>query len=323
MLNVAIAGAGAMGARFASMLSDVNISVTMIDKWQEHVSAINSYGLKVEDRQKNIKTYHIPAFLPEDVSQKFDLIIVFTKAMQMDNMLSSLKKIIDKNTFVLTLANGIGNIETIEKYVPQENIIAGVTVWSSELVGPGKIKITGQGSVTMQAVSSDGNKAKIKEIVDEMNKAKLNVNLADDVLSAIWRKAAFNSVLNTLTSLMDANVGEFGKTSTGMQIADQVLNEFELAANAVDVKFDKQDTQRLIQSQFGPQGNGNHYASMYQDLHNNRKTEIDYLNGYVSYLGKKYNFDTPVNTLLTDLIHAKEDLNQIRVTPKDEKVALS
>lgn len=311
MLTIAIAGAGAMGSRFASMLSDANINVTLIDKWQEHVKTINERGLLVEDNEGKKKVYRLPAYLPENVQQTFDLVIVFTKAMQMNDMLSSLKRVITKDTLVLTLANGIGNIETIEKYVPKENIIAGVTVWSSELVGPGEIKLTGQGSVSLQAVTS-ANSTAVQEVVNTMNQAGLNVSLADNVLQAIWRKAAFNSVLNTLTSLTDANVGEFGQTSTSMRLADKVLDEFEIAAEKVAVKFDKQDTRNLIQSQFGENGNGAHYASMYQDLHNNRLTEIDYLNGYVSHLGEKYHFDTPVNSLLTDLIHAKENLNQIR-----------
>ena len=52
---------------------------------------------------------------------------------------------------------------------------------------------------------------------------------------------------------------------------------------------------------------GAHYPSMYQDLIvNNRKTEIDYINGAVATLGKQRHIEAPVNRFITDLIHTKE-----------------
>ena len=45
---------------------------------------------------------------------------------------------------------------------------------------------------------------------------------------------------------------------------------------------------------------------MYQDLIvNNRKTEIDYINGAVATLGKQRHIEAPVNRFITDLIHTK------------------
>lgn len=35
----------------------------------------------------------------------------------------------------MILSNGLGNIETLEKYVDRQKIYAGVTLWSSELEG--------------------------------------------------------------------------------------------------------------------------------------------------------------------------------------------
>ena len=56
---------------------------------------------------------------------------------------------------------------------------------------------------------------------------------------------------------------------------------------------------------------GPHYPSMYQDLINdNRKTEIDYINGAVSQLGKENKISTPVNEFVTNLIHSKESQRQ-------------
>ena len=47
---------------------------------------------------------------------------------------------------------------------------------------------------------------------------------------------------------------------------------------------------------------------MCQDMENKRKTEIDFINGAVVRLGKKYGIETPYHSLIVDLIHAKESL---------------
>ena len=50
---------------------------------------------------------------------------------------------------------------------------------------------------------------------------------------------------------------------------------------------------------------------MYQDLvQNHRQTEIDFINGAVWHKGQQYNIATPYCALLTQLIHAKEELLQ-------------
>lgn len=50
-----------------------------------------------------------------------------------------------------------------------------------------------------------------------------------------------------------------------------------------------------------------HIPSAAQDVQKKRKTEIDFLNGAIVRLGKKYGIPTPYNTVITDLIHIIEN----------------
>ena len=308
-MKFAIAGAGAMGSRFVKMLYEADQDVVLIDNWKEHVDEIDKNGLKVLTDGKT-HYYKIPAYLPESTpKQHFDCIILFTKAMQIDTMLSNIKHLIDEETYILVLANGIGNIETIEKYVDKARIVAGVTVWSSELNGPGFVTLTGKGTVSLQGIEIEPESEKfLNQLVDTMNQAQLNVSISKDVLEAIWKKAAFNSVLNTLTSIIGCNVGEFGRFTSRDFLIDGVLNEFEAIAQKMSIQFNKEATKELIVSQFSDDGNADHYTSMYQDLSKKRSTEIDYLNGYVAKKGKELGIATPFNELLSSLVHCREEL---------------
>ncbi len=317
ILKIAIAGAGAMGGRFGSMLSTTENPVTFIDLWAQHVQAINAHGLLVHTDHGDERV-HVPAYLPQDVHGSFDLIVLFTKAMGIAPMLAALKPVITPQTHILVLGNGIGNIETISRFVPKDQIIAGVTVWSAALNGPGEITMKGDGGVTLEALGS--NEAPFfKQVVQVLQDAGLKPTASHDVLAAIWRKAALNSVLNTYCTILDCNIGEFGQLPDHNAMIDGVLSEFSQIAAKQHVHFDAADTKQLIVAQFPDDKNGLHYPSMHQDMAKGRKTEIDFLNGYIAKVGAREHIATPINAMLTALVHSKEKLNELQSSR--EKVA--
>ena len=91
---------------------------------EEHVSAIKHNGLKaIHDGETIIEP--IPAFLPKDMTDykdEIETVILFTKAMQLDDMLQSITSILSEHTTVLCLLNGLGHEDTIKNYVAKENI---------------------------------------------------------------------------------------------------------------------------------------------------------------------------------------------------------
>lgn len=308
-MKIAIAGAGAMGSRFGVKLQQAGNQVTLIDNWADHVTAIQKNGLIVT-HDGHDTVVPMTAMAPQAVQTTFDLIILFTKAMQMDHMLQELQAHLTNHPAVLVLANGIGNVETIERYVPKENIVAGTTVWSSSLTGPGHITVTGTGSISLQAIVPD-KFPHLDQVIATLNAAGLKANQAPDVLAAIWKKAGLNSVLNTYCTLFDCNIAEFGALPNWKTLTANVLDEFQAVANAAKIHFDAQADTDLIAAQFAPDKNGEHYPSMHQDMAHQRPTEIDFLNGYVAKLGQKLNVPAPHNALLTQLIHSQEALHGI------------
>ncbi|MCI1552928.1 MAG: 2-dehydropantoate 2-reductase [Levilactobacillus sp.] len=309
-MKIAIAGAGAMGCRFGVKLQSAGNQVTLIDNWAAHVAAINQQGLTVTTDDGTDHIYHLTAVAPQAVTGEFDLVILFTKAMQMDQMLQDISGILGNHPAVLTLANGIGNVETIERHVPKSQIVVGTTVWSSGMPGPGHIKVTGTGSISLQAVVPT-EFADFSGLLTTLNAAGLNASQADNVMAAIWKKAGLNSVLNTYCTLFDCNIGEFGALPNWRALNDAVLNEFEAVAQAAGIAFSAQDVTDLIAAQFSPETNGGHYPSMHQDMAHQRPTEIDFLNGYVAKLGAQLQVPAPTNAILAQEIHAQEALKGI------------
>ncbi|PRR77416.1 2-dehydropantoate 2-reductase [Clostridium liquoris] len=306
-MKIAIVGAGAMGSRYGYMLHKAGNKVTLIDAWKQHVDIINKEGLTVEENGALSKV-KIPAMLPEDAKEVPDLIILFTKSMGLEPMLKSIKNILGKNTRVLCLLNGLGHNETIAKYVDRKNILMGVTLWTAGLAGPGHVVLTGDGSLEVQN-NDPSMKVEAKEICSILSQAGLNAHYSEDVLFSIWRKACVNGTLNSSCTILDCNIKEFGELKEAPQLIRNIIKEFAEVAAKYGVKLNVEEVAEGIEKIYDPSQAGAHYPSMHQDLiQNHRLTEIDYINGYVSRKGKEFNINTPYNDLITDIVHAKEQL---------------
>ena len=309
-MKIVIAGAGAMGSRFGVMLHQAGHEVLFVDGWESHVQAINEQGLQVNDNGEE-KVFHIPAVLQSKVKEdtQADLIILFTKAMQLDQMLQDIQSLIHSDTKILCLLNGIGHEEIIEKYVAPTHILLGNTMWTAGMNGPGKVTLFGNGTVALKNLAPEGVED-AKEVVDVLNSGGLNATYSENILFAIYKKACVNGTMNGLCTILDSNMADFGETTTAHEIVEAIVTEFSSVAKYENVEINVKEIVDYIEMNcYNRDTIGLHHPSMHQDLIlNNRLTEIDYINGAVVRKGKKYGVPTPYCAFLTSLIHCKEQI---------------
>lgn len=303
-----IAGSGAMGCRFGYQLFKAGKEVILLDKWEDHIKAIQKDGLKIVGDHEDC--VHIPIMRPEEATQKADFIVLFTKAMQLETMLQSLKGIITDKTKVLCLLNGLGHEDVIKKYIPEKNILMGVTVWTAGLKGPGTALLTATGSVNLQSIDQSGEKEAMV-FVDLLNEVGLKVTYDEDVVPSIWRKACVNGTMNSTCALLDCTIGEFFASEEALRVVDTIIHEFVMVGEATGVKLDEQAIKDYVMHTSVVAAG--HYPSMHQDLvQNHRLTEIDYINGAVAKKGDSLGIPTPYCHMITDLVHAKEHVLKIQ-----------
>ncbi|EPI01442.1 2-dehydropantoate 2-reductase [Enterococcus faecalis 13-SD-W-01] len=309
-MKIAIAGAGAMGSRIGLMLHQSGNDVILIDRWPDHIQAIRENGLIADFNGEEVVA-KIPIFSPEEVVEsglQADLIVALTKANQLDGMFQAIQSIITKDTHVLCLLNGLGHEDVLEKYVPKENILFGITMWTAGLEGPGRAKLLGSGEIELENLEPAGKDFAL-QVVDTFKEANLNPVYSSNVRYSIWRKACVNGTLNGLCTILDCNIAELGAQNVSHSLVTTLVAEFAVVAEKEGIILDQEEVVRHIEATYDPNDIGLHYPSMYQDLiKNHRLTEIDYINGAVWRKGEKYSIPTPYCAFLTQLVHAKEGL---------------
>jgi 2-dehydropantoate 2-reductase len=298
-VKITIAGSGAMGCRFGGALFSAGHDVLLLDGWQEHVAAVNAAGLRIDDADGS-RVVLVPARLfPAD--QPADLVIVFAKATQTTAVAALAAGAIGPHTLVLTLQNGLGNIEALLAHVPASRLLAGTTTLGTELLGPGHIRALGSGETVLGALEP-GSSSYAERIGLALSAAGLPTRAADDALGAIWAKVAFNCVMNALCSIASIPVSALGLYDGFDELALSVLREVAAVASAEGVTVDTAAALRLMKAQFDPTASGDHLASTLQDLMNGRRTEIAHLNGAIASRALAHGFAAPLNALITQLV---------------------
>lgn len=302
------AGAGALGSRFGYMLFKNGEDVTFVDSWAEHVENINKTGLKVIINDEELGNYYVPTYFPEEAKGKFDVVFIATKSMQLRSMLKKVQHLMHEDTKIICILNGLGHVETLKEFVKEENILIGVTVWTSGLGGPGVLKAYGSGKTEIKQVKEENLEETFK-LLEKLNAAGFNMKYSQDTFQSIWHKAGLNCVLNTYCTLIDCNINQYGNYEKNLELTRAVLNEVVAVGRAEGIDVKQEVIEKNIENCFDPKTAGLHYPSLYQDMKNGRLTEIDYLNGEVARLGKIHDIPTPVCDVITLMIHSKESVN--------------
>ncbi|HUN37490.1 MAG TPA: 2-dehydropantoate 2-reductase [Trebonia sp.] len=309
-MKVTIAGSGAMGCRFGAALALAGHEVLLLDGWPEHVEAIGARGLNVTDSD-GTRAIPIRAALFPATRDPADLLIVLTKATATASVAVAARGAIGPQTLVLTLQNGLGNIEALLSHVPRERLLAGTTTLGTELIAPGHIRALGSGETVLGGLVSP---SQAERVVALFTTSGLSARVDPDPLAVIWAKVAFNCVMNGLTTIASVPVSALALYPGFDELAGAILAEVATVATAEGVNLDTDAVLTLMKAQFDPAASGSHLASTLQDLLNGRPTEIAHLNGAIASRARIHGVPAPANTVITQLVQLLEATRAHRVT---------
>ena len=113
-MKTIVIGAGAMGSLFGGKLAMAGYDVTMVAVSSATIDTINRDGIILDD-EAGRHVIPVRAKRAEEIQQEADLIILFTKTLSSRTALESAQYFIGKNTYILTLQNGLGNMQAMQR----------------------------------------------------------------------------------------------------------------------------------------------------------------------------------------------------------------
>lgn len=237
------------------------------------------------------------------ITDELDLVIILVKTYVTEIALEQNQHLFKENTPVLTLQNGLGNIEKIAKYVEKHNIIAGTTSTSGYLVEPGVMLHTGRGGTVIGELHGEFTD-RIKQIQQIFDHEQLGESkVSDDVMSILWEKLIGNCGINPLGALTGLRNGELIENEETSRLIEQIAEECLMVAKKAGIKLSFNDSSGIKNL---ARKTADNQTSMLVDVLNQRKTEIMAINGAVVQKAKELGLAVPVNETLVNLVLAKE-----------------
>ncbi|MFN5446120.1 MAG: ketopantoate reductase family protein [bacterium] len=288
--HVAVMGAGSVGCFFGAMLARAGFPVTLIGR-PVHVDAVKQHGLLLETKKF---TEHVAMKAVTDVAGVKDarLVLFCVKSTDSESAAREIAPYLAPDAVILTLQNGAESPELLRQILPQR-VIPAVVYVATEMAGPGHVKHHGRGELVI------GNAPESTDIQHWFEAAGVPVEVSPNVMGPLWAKLIINCAYNALSAIAQKMYGEMVQVDGIPALMETVVTECLAVARAegIDVPGDMHETVRNLASTMATQ-----YSSTAQDLARGKKTEIDYLNGYVCRLGKQHGIPTPVNQTLLTLV---------------------
>ncbi len=301
-MKIGILGAGAMGILFGGLLKKFGHEVTLIVKDNNKKKLLVDKGICLNLDQGRFTVY--PQILHTKERSRFEIIIVFTKTNNTIDALNAYKNNIDKDTYLMSLQNGLGNFEKLLNFADRSKIIYGTTMAPADLNG--MREVSSFGSHLSQFKSGDSkNNNFVNQIAKQFQLSSIHSKVNLNVDNVIWDKVAFNTAMNTICALLEITPKTIEENKYLKKFALNVAKETCNIGKAFGIKINETNIAKNIE--LSCREHGEHKPSMLQDVLLKKQTEIDSLNGEVVRIGSKLNISTKLNRSLYNLVKAKEN----------------
>jgi 2-dehydropantoate 2-reductase len=293
-MKIGIIGTGGVGGYFGGKLALAGHEVIFIARGA-HLEAIKQNGLQVKSLNGNFTIQ--PAYATDHLEalQAADLILFGVKAWQIKETGEQLKGIIDKKTVLLPLQNGVMSSEELQDIFPESHVLGGLCRIISKIESPGVIvHVAVNPTITFGELSNEPTEAalRIKQTFDE---AGIESYLAEDIQAERWKK--FISIcVSGLLAITKTNYGELRTIPETRQLMIQLITEVCNVSQGAKIKLPADFVEKTIAIHDSLPYESN--SSMARDIGEGKPSELEYQNGTVVRLGKKYGIETPVNQFI-------------------------
>jgi 2-dehydropantoate 2-reductase len=319
--RIGIVGAGAMGCVVGGLLTKAGHEVTLIDQWPEHVEAMKRKGLRLSgtcgEHVIPVRALHIHE--AQGVRAAFDAVFIAVKSYDTEWAtalgVAYLKKPVG---VVVDFQNGM-NDERVAAVAGRERALGCVITIGAGLYEPGHAIRTDTMPVGFKIGELDGSDSpRVRELARIMNGVAPS-KVTTTLWGERWSKLTVNCMANPLAGLSGLGSAEVrsepGPRRIAIHIAAEVIRVGRAFGQEGEPIFGI-EARRFIEAveghgleaveaemAVGAKSLSGGRPSLLQDVMKGRRTEIDYLNGYVSEQGRRAGIKTPFNDAVVEAFH--------------------
>lgn len=300
-----------MGQLFGALLARAGNDVRLVESDAKTADAIKRSGITVTYGEETF-TQQVPVLSPTESGPAAELALVLCKAYDTEAALEGASALMDENTYVLTLQNGIDNSTLVKRHVDRDHVLVGITTYFSDRFGLNEVTSAAEGIVKFMPLTEELT-PEVSAFADVFNKAGILCEARDSVWKDIWEKAACDAALSATSAVCRVPCGGLGVMSKGMDLCGLIIDETCDVAAAYDIDLDRSEIKAALRRKFfGPEKD--HVSSMTQDVISCRRTEAGAISGGIVRKAQEKGLSAPYNETMFCLLRSIESTYDLQLS---------
>ncbi|HEY2472689.1 MAG TPA: 2-dehydropantoate 2-reductase [Terracidiphilus sp.] len=315
-----IVGIGALGGTIAARAISRGMPVRLATRSAESAELLRTSGLCVSGIRGESRAVSVDVAPVADYGKgdEFDLILLATKAQDAPDVAPHLSSLLAPGGVLLPIQNG-DVARMVADRLGENKVLGGFSNLGATMVELGIYEQKNAGHLVIGELT-DGERERAELVARALGPA-IDVRVSTNLTGAIWSKLLLNCSVTTLGALCAQTMRQYMETESGGKVFRRTYEESLSVALAVGAK-----PERMTVDPLPPGWDGNCAAegryeswvdgiiafygdikpSRLQDFERGRKTEIDFINGYVTRLGRESGVPVRTNGAITELVHRIE-----------------
>ncbi len=345
--RVVIVGAGAVGGYIGAHMTKAGHDVTMVDPWPEHVEIIRTRGFEIsgmtpgEAFTQKMKAMHLTELQDLVKQRPVDIAIISVKSYDTVWATNMIAQYLAPDGFVVSAQNCVN-----------EERIAGVVGWGKtvgcmvgnnyavDLYEPGKIRRTMPKTGQYASLQVGEVHGRITPRITELVEMLQSVDKADttsNLWGVRWSKLCVNGMRNGVSAATGLGGNQRDAHDLIRRVVIKLAGESVRVGRALGLDLEKiagvepdlyvkaadnepaslkKLEEIMIAGTKGTARSDLQRPSMAQDIAKGRRTEIDYMNGYIAEKGAATGTAAPTHAALTRIVQQVER-NQLIAKPEN------
>lgn len=322
--KLAVFGAGAIGSTLGGYLARAGQDITLIDMWSAHVEEMKRSGLKVTapDEEFTVKVKAVHLADASSLRERFDAVFLSLKSYDSEWAVRFIAPYLKPAGILVSAQNGI-NEDCLAQAIGYSRLIGCVVTLGAGLNEPGHVTrttLSSRHSLTLGEMNGlvTARLQELAKVLAPVGPAKATTNLWGER----WAKLIVNSMANPIAGITGLGSAELRARAEVFPILVRIACEALTVAGVLGVQVEpisgisgqayldagrgvglQELRDKLIEAGRNLRAGR---PSLLQDVTKGRRTEVEYLNGYVARKGREVGVPTPMNEAVVQVVKQVE-----------------
>lgn len=208
---------------------------------RSNFAALQEHGLSIQRRHaEDFVLTEVHVHQEADSIPLCDLVIITLKATANDLLKTLLPPILGEDSVILTLQNGLGNVEFLQAQFPQQRILCALCFMALVREDPWRVRNFIKTGGYMTLGEGEGPLTEVSRQVGAVFcNAEIDCRLTDHLQEALWKKLVWNIPFNGLTIAAGGITTDQVLQSTPLaEVGLELMREIQQAAAALGYAID-------------------------------------------------------------------------------------